>query len=64
MTLSFWQQVSTSWQSVQQDAIQSAVDLTHFTNLLLLDLRSVRDDEDETEIELEINNDDDFWGGL
>ncbi|MED4909398.1 hypothetical protein P9761_14490 [Brevibacillus centrosporus] len=64
MTLTFWQQVSASWQSVQQDADQTAVDLTQFTNLLLLDLDSIQEDDVETKIHSEIDNDDDFWGGL
>ncbi|MDN4066662.1 hypothetical protein QYF50_02050 [Paenibacillus vini] len=64
MMLTFWQQVSASWQSVQLDADQTAVDLSQFTSLLLLDLQSIQEDHAEKEIHSEIDNDDDFWGGL
>lgn len=64
MTPTFWQQVSSSWQSIQLDAEQTAVDLTQFTRLLLLDLESIQEENAETEFRSEIDNDDDFWGGL
>jgi len=64
MLLTFWQRVSENWQSVQQDATQTAVDLSQFKSLLLQDLEVVQEKDIETEIVLEIENIDDFWGGL
>ncbi|GIO91417.1 hypothetical protein [Paenibacillus lactis] len=64
MALTFWQQVSACWQSVQQDADQTAVDLAQFTSQLLLDLNMIQEGDVDMEIHSEIENDDDFWGGL
>lgn len=62
--LTFWQKISTSWRSVQLDADQTAVDLSQFTSLLLSELNLIQERDSDTEIHSEIENEDDFWGGL
>jgi AMMECR1 domain-containing protein len=64
MNLSFWKQVQTNWQSVQLDAIEAAVDLKLFRNVLLQDIANVKEAVAVAETPLELANDDEFWGGF
>ncbi len=64
MNLSFWKQVSNNWQSVQLDAKEALVDLILFRNILLEDIASLKEAAPTTETQLEISNEDDFWGGI
>ncbi|KOO43086.1 hypothetical protein [Priestia koreensis] len=64
MNLSFWEKVQTSWQSVQSNLVESAIDLTAFRDVLQKDIRAMKDESNMEDIQIELSNDDDFWGEL
>jgi ATP adenylyltransferase/5',5'''-P-1,P-4-tetraphosphate phosphorylase II len=64
MNLSFWKQVSTSWQSVQTEAVEDAVNIELLRNVMRKDIASSKGADSMIEPSLELTNDDDFWGGL
>lgn len=64
MNLSFWKQVRTNWQSVQVNAVKATVNLELFNKVLLQDIVSVKKAVTVPEPQLELDNDDDFWGDL
>ncbi|MCP8970938.1 hypothetical protein [Ectobacillus ponti] len=63
MDVSFWTSVSSSWQSVQWNAMEAAVDLDAVLSALGSDIEQVRESEEEYVVS-ELSLDDDFWGGL
>lgn len=64
MNLSFWQQVSESWLTIQRGAEEAAVDLTALRLKILRDVRAVKAEAAEADIASDLELDDDFWGGL
>lgn len=64
MNLSFWKQVSTSWQSVQTEAVEAVINIELLRKVIRKDIASSKGAYSMIEPPLELSNDDDFWGGL
>lgn len=64
MNISFWKQVSTSWQSIQTEVVESAINIELLRNIIQKDIASSKGADSVIEESLELTNDDDFWGGL
>ncbi|MED5018468.1 hypothetical protein P9847_14255 [Paenibacillus chibensis] len=64
MNLSFWKHVSTSWQSVQMEAVEAIINIELLRNVIQKDIASSKEVGSMIEPPLELTNDDDFWGGL
>lgn len=62
MNKSFWRRVCLNWQSLQEEASESIVDLERFRNSLQEDLDNIQITKPEEEYNSEIEEE--FWGGL